>query len=238
MAEKDKIQKNVLKPVMQANRDQLESLLRSNFLKSDNLIKAQEALLHGSCVMFYDGVQELYMLEVSLSKDRAVMEPSNEQVIQGSHEGFIESLLTNLHLIRKSIKSPDLTMQYLSVGEQVKSKIALVYMKSLANEEIIKEFKRRINLISMDQVPSMGYLQELIEDSTWFMFTLAHLCRLESFGTPYFAPWAPFRLKDIKDTFIRLPIWKFNTRPLDVNPEKLEKQSLSRGWKINGTKRE
>lgn len=71
-----------------------------------------------------------------------------------------------------------------------------------------------------------------------FMFILAHLCRLESFGTPYFAPWAPFRLKDIKDTFIRLPIWKFNTRPLDANPEKLEEQSLSRGWKIHGTKRE
>lgn len=108
MVEKDKIQKNVLKPVMQTDRDQFESLLTSNFLKSDNLIKAQEALLHGSCVMLYDGVQEFYMLEVSLSKDRAVMEPSNEQVIQGSHEGFIESLLTNLHLIRKSIKKPRL----------------------------------------------------------------------------------------------------------------------------------
>ncbi len=71
-----------------------------------------------------------------------------------------------------------------------------------------------------------------------FMFTLSHLCRLESFGTAYFAPWAPFRLKDIKDTFIRLPLWKFNTRPLDSKPRIMQKQSLSRGWKSNETERE
>jgi spore germination protein KA len=66
------------------------------------------------------------------------------------------------------------------------------------------------------------------------MIILAHLCRLESFGTPYFAPWAPFRLKDIKDTFIRLPVWKFNTRPLDSRSKALDKQSMARGWKFNG----
>jgi spore germination protein KA len=71
-----------------------------------------------------------------------------------------------------------------------------------------------------------------------FMFTLAHLCRLESFGTAYFAPWAPFRLKDIKDTVIRLPLWKFNTRPLDSKPNTLKKQSVARGWERNETKQE
>jgi spore germination protein KA len=443
MADRDKIQNNILKPVMEADGDQLENLLKSNFLKSDNLIKAEQALLNGSCIMFLDGEQEFYMLEVAISKDRAVMEPNNEQVIQGSHEGFIENLLTNLHLIRKSIRTSDLTIEHLSVGDQIQSKIAMVYMKDLTNEEIINEFKRRLNHISMDHIPSIGSLQELIEDSTWspfpqilstervdrvighlnegrvavfmegnpscllipvtffaffhspddynsrwmigtfirsmrlmsiaiavnlpaiyiavigfhfevlpddlvlpivssirnipfpplvealvmeltielireagvrlparigqtigivgglvigdavvraglisntmivvvaitavaaysipatemsdavrflrfplmilastfgfvgivfgFMFMLAHLCRLESFGAPYFGPWAPFRLKDIKDTFIRLPLWKFNTRPLDSKPKILKKQSLSRGWKSNETKRE
>jgi spore germination protein KA len=65
---------------------------------------------------------------------------------------------------------------------------------------------------------------------------LAHLCRLESFGSPYFAPWAPFGLKDMKDTFIRLPITKFNTRPLDPKPNTIDRQSVARGWKFNEKK--
>lgn len=443
MTDSDKIQDNIIKPLLEVNGDQIENVLNVKFLKSDNLIKAQEELLNGSCIIIFDGDQEFYMLEVPISKDRAVLEPNNEQVIQGSHEGFIENLLTNLHLIRKTIRTSDLVMEHLSVGDHIQSKLAMVYLKDLANKDIIHEFKRRINYITMDHIPSTGSLQELIEDSTWspfpqilstervdrvighlnegrvavfmegspscliipvtffaffhspddynsrwmigtflrsmrlmsiaiavnlpaiyiavigfhfevlpddlvlpvvssirnipfppliealvmeltielireagvrlparigptigivgglvigdavvraglisntmivvvaitavaaycipatemsdavrflrfplmilastfgfvgivfgFMFILAHLCRLESFGTPYFAPWAPFRLKDIKDTFIRLPLWKFNTRPLDSKPKILKKQSFSRGWKTNETNRE
>jgi len=53
---------------------------------------------------------------------------------------------------------------------------------------------------------------------------LVHLCKLESFGTPYLAPAAPMRLKDWKDTFIRLPFWKLNERPLDPHPQKLNQE--------------
>ncbi|MGX6445098.1 spore germination protein [Neobacillus sp. K501] len=438
MADKDKIQNNILKPVMEADGVSFENVLQSTFQKSDNLIKAEKALLNGSCILIFDGLPEFYMLDVAISKDRTVTEPSNEQVIQGSHEGFIENLMTNLHLIRKTIKTTDLTMEHFSVGDYIESQITMVYLNDLANQELLTEFKRRIHHISMDHIPSMGILQELIEDSTWSpfpqilttervdrvvghlnegrvavfiegnpscliipvtffaffhspddynsrwmigtfirflrlmsiaiavnlpalyiaiigfhfevlpddlvlpvvssirnipfpplvealimeltielireagvrlpsrigqtigivgglvigdavvsaglisntmivvvaitaiaaysipttemsdavrflrfplmllastfgfvgiifgtMLILAHLCRLESFGTPYFEPWAPFRLKDIKDTFIRLPVSKFNTRPLDSKPLLMKKQSLARGWKRN-----
>ncbi|MFS0637691.1 spore germination protein [Mesobacillus foraminis] len=439
MADKEKIQKNILKPVMEAEEVLFDDVLKSTFQKSDNLVKAQQELLNGSCILLFDGSREFYMLDAALAKDRSVKEPHNEQVIQGSHEGFVENLMTNLHLVRKALKTTNLGLEHLTVGDQIESKVSLVYRKDLANKELIKEFKRRIDSISIDYVPSFGYLQELIEDSTWSpfpqilytervdrvvghlnegrvavfiegspscllipvtffaffhspddynsrwmigsfirslrflsiviavnlpafyiavigfhfevlpddlvlpvissirnipfppliealvmeltielireagvrlpsrigqtigivgglvigdavvraglisntmivvvaitavaaysiptsamsdavrflrfplmllsstfgfvgivfgtMIILAHLCRLESFGTPYFAPWAPFRLKDIKDTFIRLPVWKFNTRPLDSRPKALDKQSMARGWKFNG----
>lgn len=64
------------------------------------------------------------------------------------------------------MKSPNLCMKYFPVGIQVKSKIALVYLNNLANEEVIYEFERRINSISMDNVLNIGFLEELIEDST------------------------------------------------------------------------
>lgn len=62
------------------------------------------------------------------------------------------------------------------------------------------------------------------------MFLLIHLCKLHSLHTPYFAPLAPLRIKDLKDTFVRLPMWKLNSRPLDDHPQILKAQGKNREW--------
>ncbi|WP_373605263.1 MULTISPECIES: spore germination protein [Bacillus] len=40
-----------------------------------------------------------------------------------------------------------------------------------------------------------------------WMTIIAHLISLESLGTPYGSPLAPFRLSGMKDTFFRFPLW-------------------------------
>lgn len=66
------------------------------------------------------------------------------------------------------------------------------------------------------------------------MFILIHLVKLESFGNPYFAPVSPLRIQDLKDTFVRLPLFKLNTRPKDANPINDQSMGESREWKRSG----
>ncbi|MBU8880849.1 spore germination protein [Bacillus sp. FJAT-29790] len=42
---------------------------------------------------------------------------------------------------------------------------------------------------------------------------IIHLATLRSFGVPYLSPIAPLKIKELKDSFIRAPLWKMNTRP-------------------------
>lgn len=58
-----------------------------------------------------------------------------------------------------------------------------------------------------------------------------HLGKLETFGSPCFAPVAPFRLGDMKDVFIRFPIWALYQRPHDSQAQKLKQENDSRSWK-------
>lgn len=51
-----------------------------------------------------------------------------------------------------------------------------------------------------------------------FMTLVAHLTALESLGTPYGSPLAPFRWSDMKDTFIRVPLWNMMKRPKSARP--------------------
>ncbi|MGG2018048.1 spore germination protein [Bacillus sp. S10(2024)] len=46
-----------------------------------------------------------------------------------------------------------------------------------------------------------------------WMTLVAHLISLESLGTPYGTPLAPFRFADMKDAFVRLPLWTMKNRP-------------------------
>ena len=52
----------------------------------------------------------------------------------------------------------------------------------------------------------------------------AHLIGLESMGVPYFAPLAPMRYADLKDSFIRIFLRKMNQRPVSIPMQDRKRQ--------------
>ncbi|MFB5663394.1 spore germination protein [Alteribacillus sp. HJP-4] len=45
------------------------------------------------------------------------------------------------------------------------------------------------------------------------IFILVHLCSMRTFGVPYLSPAAPANKQELKDVFVRAPLWKLDTRP-------------------------
>lgn len=60
------------------------------------------------------------------------------------------------------------------------------------------------------------------------MILIGHLVSLESLGTPYGSPIAPFRLRDWKDAFVRLPLWNMTTRPESARAIQSKRQGSNR----------
>ncbi|WP_391572693.1 spore germination protein [Cohnella sp.] len=60
-----------------------------------------------------------------------------------------------------------------------------------------------------------------------FMTILIHLMSLESLGTPYGSPLAPVRWSDMKDTFVRFPLWSMVQRPKSARP--IQDKRVGRG---------
>ncbi|MHA6481379.1 spore germination protein [Paenibacillus sp. strain BS8-2] len=55
------------------------------------------------------------------------------------------------------------------------------------------------------------------------LLILLHLSNLRSFGVPYLKPFGPFFWKDLKDTFVRAPLWRMKERPKGLalnNPQR------------------
>ncbi|WP_078380564.1 spore germination protein [Sutcliffiella halmapala] len=64
------------------------------------------------------------------------------------------------------------------------------------------------------------------------IFILVKLTQQESFGVPYFTPFAPLNISELKDSIIRAPLWLLNRRPLDAKPQNIKRQKKhTRDWK-------
>lgn len=92
---------------------------------------------------------------------RETTEPENDKVMRGARDGFVETLIFNTALIRRRIRTPDLRVEYHSVGSVSKSDIAIVYLNSKADKEYVKKLGEKIEQIKTDALP-LGH-QSLIE---------------------------------------------------------------------------
>ncbi|MFD2117039.1 spore germination protein [Paenibacillus yanchengensis] len=55
---------------------------------------------------------------------------------------------------------------------------------------------------------------------------LLHLAHLRSIGMPYLKPFAPFFSSDMKDTFVRAPLWKMQKRPQMLAEENSQREDV------------
>lgn len=131
-----------------------------------------EQLLSGDTIFLLDGVDRTLVFDTKGFKTRDIMESDAETSIRGPRESFIESLTDNLALIRRRIKVPQLWVELFRVGSLSRTQVALVYIKGLAGEEILEEFRTRISSIDTDSIIESGQVETFIEDSPFTLFPL------------------------------------------------------------------
>lgn len=146
---------------------QLENnVLRSSKVKKfDDQNMAISEILNGSVVISVEGEKELLSVPVVGTGKRSIAEPPSEAVLRGPREGFIEDIETNLGLIRKRLKSPDLSVKEHVVGKRTQTKVKIVFLEDIANLRVVSEIEKRIDKIDIDGVIDSFYIQELLIES-------------------------------------------------------------------------
>ena len=103
-------------------------------------------------------------------KRGAITEPTNENVLKGSKESFIEVLRTNTSLVRRRIRTCDLKISTIHIGKRTHTSVAIVYLDGVANTQIIKEVRKRLELIDTDGVISAGQIESNIIGNKYALF--------------------------------------------------------------------
>lgn len=112
-----------------------------------------------------DTLSIAFDIEVKGFQQRSIDKPSNETVIKGPHEAFVENIRTNTSLIRRIINNENLIIENIEVGKITKTKCAVCYMSNITNSDLVNEVKYRLNNLEVDSILSAGELEQLIVDS-------------------------------------------------------------------------
>ncbi|NNV07852.1 spore germination protein [Geobacillus sp. C56-T2] len=127
-------------------------------------------LFSGATILLLDGAALAISASTKGGQYRSIEEPQTQIAIRGPREGFTESLRTNTALIRRRIKNPNLWLETMQIGTVTQTDVAIMYVKGIANDEIIEEVKARLRRIDIDSVLESGYIEQLIEDQTFTTF--------------------------------------------------------------------
>lgn len=133
-----------------------------------------DSILSGNTALFIDGSEQAILTSTKGWAMRSPTEPTVEAVVRGPREGFTETLMVNLGLIRRRLKDPDLIVKMLNIGRRTKTSVAVLYVSDLANPKIISELCQRLNSIDIDGILESGYIEQLIQDSTATPFPQIH----------------------------------------------------------------
>ena len=175
MADNQVVDEYIVKPIVGSaalglSDDPAEELSRDVLVAND--VRRESAvetlvsdILSGDTLVFADGSSEALIISTKGYKTRAVSEPDAEKALRGPREGFTESLLVNLSLVRRKLHTPDLKMKFRTFGTRSNTKACLVYLESLTDPDLLAELERRLDRIDIDGVLDTNYISELIKDA-------------------------------------------------------------------------
>jgi spore germination protein KA len=169
------INENIIKPAMLSDwRGSAQDLIDGLAARVISVNRAEkvgeyqkiiEAVTYGDTVFFAQGADQALILATKGFVLRGITEPDSEKNLSGPREGFGESLLLNLSMIRRKMRSNELKIKYYTFGQRTKTKAAVCYIEGIANKEILQELYRRLDTIDIDGVLDTNYINELIKDS-------------------------------------------------------------------------
>lgn len=184
MSDADQIAQQVIRPVQEAcllTAARAREVLRRRFVRAGELEEKEGleplalSLQAGDCLFFAQGAPGALVVSAKGFPQRSVEEPQSERAAVGSREGFTESIIANLALLRRRVRSPRLRVKFLEAGETVRQKIAVCYLEGLAPQSLLDEVTRRLDAVKQEDLTDAYPLCAKIMDKPLSPFRTAGL---------------------------------------------------------------
>lgn len=138
-----------------------------NVRKVNNYRAVTDEILMGNTVLLIQGYNEAISISTTSYEHRAVEKPTSENTLKGPKEAFVESELVNRSLVRKALRNEKLVTECMIIGERAIDDLYIMYVKNLANPELVDIVKNRIKQVKVSSIETLSLLEQYIEDRSY-----------------------------------------------------------------------
>ena len=124
---------------------------------SDSIDELVFAVLSGCTVMLSSGFgSDALVIDLRTYPAREASEPENDKVMRGSRDGFVETMIFNTAMLRRRIRNPHLTIEYVKVGKSSQTDMALCYISNRVDTKLLTKLREKLATVQTDSI-SMGH---------------------------------------------------------------------------------
>lgn len=179
LIDKTTLHRDIIEPLKDLSFDSIQNIYEhlsvGEIEESNRLEKVVKSALDGNVIIYLEGETSVLLAKIPSEVGRSLTFAENESHVIGPQIAFNESLMTNISLIRKYIKDPDLCVEKFEVGTRTNKSGALLYINGIASEQMVNTLRQRINGIKIDGILDSSVLLQLIEDKSLSLFPLMSL---------------------------------------------------------------
>jgi hypothetical protein len=155
-------------------------VLKERILHSNNVgdVKSPEDavahILAGDVVIIMESFSKAIFCEAKGFAKRTVAIPETEAVLKGPREGFTESLVDNIALLRRRIKNPDLKFENIVMGEKSQTIVIISYIQNIVDEKVLQYVRDKLNSINYDFVLDTNYVESALKSGETIFDVIGH----------------------------------------------------------------
>lgn len=120
-------------------------------------------LMCGFALFYLEGCAKVLVFGIQGWEKRGTDAPTNEANVKGAKECFVESLNDNKALLRKRLKTRHLKQKQLTLGDSVKTPVAICYIDNRADINTVRDIENRLKGATIDGVLGFGCLSPFID---------------------------------------------------------------------------
>ncbi|MFR5874941.1 MAG: spore germination protein [Eubacterium sp.] len=128
-------------------------------------------LMSGFALFFLDGSSKALALGIQGWTKRSTDEPSNESMVKGAKECFIEAVNDNKALLRKRLKTPHLKLKQIKLGNAAQTPVVIAYIDNRADSSLVAEIEQRLKAANLNTVLDYGCLDPFIDTDIGSFFS-------------------------------------------------------------------
>ncbi|AWB45059.1 spore germination protein [Paenibacillus sp. CAA11] len=140
---------------------------------SSTLSDCISKMLSGMSVLFLEGEDRCIVMDTRSYPVRGPEEPSLERVVRGARDGFTETLMTNVALVRRRLRDPGAKFEVTKVGRRTLTDVCVAYIDDIVDKAQVNNIKERLAKIDIEGIPLADkQLEETLLHKGWNPYPL------------------------------------------------------------------